>query len=144
MASVGVGGGLLAYTVLARRFAAVADGRLLLASAVAMTAGALLLAAVAVLPAAAAVAVAAGAAFVVSVALNLGWLALQHRSLTLRPGQVGATKAVIAGVEFGGFWVPAAIGIVADRAGLGAAMWTFVLLGGLVAALAWPSARPTS
>lgn len=144
VAFVGVGGGLVAYTVLARRSAAVADGRLLLASAVAMTAGALLLAAVPVVPATGVVAVAAGAAFVVSVGLNLGWLALQHRSLTLRPGQVGATKAVILGVEFGGFWIPAAIGIVADRAGLGAAMWTFVLMGGLVAALAWTSARATS
>lgn len=98
----------------------------------------------AIAPAAGVVAVTAAAAFVVSVGLNLGWLALQHRSLTLRPGQVGATKAVMAGVAFGGFWIPAAIGMVADRAGLGPAMWTFVLLGGLVAALAWPSGRPTS
>ena len=123
MAVVAVSGGLLSYGVLAPWVVGVGDGRLLLASATTMTAGAVVAATVPAVP------VVAAAAFAISVGLNLGWLALQHRSLTLRPGQVGTTKAVVTVIEFSGFWIPVALGLLADRAGavgafgaLGAAM----------------------
>ncbi len=96
VALVGAGGGMVSFTVLARRSAAVADERLLVMAAVAMTVGAT---ATAVLPVTALVAV---AAFVTSIGLNLGWLAVQHRTLTLRPAQVGTTKAVVSGARAGG------------------------------------------
>ena len=129
VAFVGIAGGVLAFTVLARRFEGVADDRLLAGAVTAMVAGAVTIAAVPLL------AVVALAALVTSVGLNLAWLATQHRSLTLRPGQVGTTTAVMGMIESTGMWIPMAIGVVADRAGLTAAVGCFGLLGALMLAL---------
>lgn len=123
VAGVGVSGGLLAFTVLARRFEGADDQRLLMGSVVAATVGAIVIAAVP------SVAVAAAGALVVSTALSLGWLAVQHRSLVVRPGQAGTTNAVLSTINLLGFWLPAAIGAVADGAGLATAVGTFGLLG---------------
>ena len=135
VALVAVGGGVLAFTVLARRVEPVDDDRLLLRSVAVMTAAAL---AIAVVPVVVVIALAALAA---SVGLGLAWLAVQHRSLTLRPGQVGTTKAVLGLVEGAGFWIPVAIGLVADRSGLAAAVGSYALLGAGIAILARWSAR---
>ncbi len=135
VAFMGIGGGVLAFTVLARRFERVGDHRLLLGSVLAMTAGAVT---IAVVPA---LAVVAAAGLVTAVGLNLAWLAVQHRSLTLRPGQVGATKAVIGTIESSGLWIPIAIGALADRAGLQVAVGAFGVLGAVMVALAWSSGR---
>lgn len=135
VAAVGLSGGMLSYTVLARRFEAVADRRLLLGSLCAMAAGA------AATAAAPTVALVALAALVTSVGLNLGWLALQHRSLTLRPGEVGTTKAVLGVVEVTGFWIPIAIGALADAAGLVPAVGAYGVLGAVVVVLAWWDGR---
>ena len=135
VAVVGLSGGLVSYTVLARRLEAVADHRLLLGSAAAMAAGALVVAVVPLLP------VAAVAVFVVTVGLSLAWLALQHRTLTLRPGQVGTTNAVLAAIELAGFWIPSAIGAVADRVGLAAAVAAFAALGAVLVALTYADGR---
>ncbi len=135
VAVVALTGGLLSYTVLARRFEGVGDRRLLVVSLGAMAAGA------AAIAAAPSIAVVAVAAFVTSVGLNLGWLALQHRSLTLRPGQVGTTKAVLDAIEFTGFWIPAAIGVLSDRAGLAPAVGLYAALGLALVALAWGDGR---
>jgi predicted MFS family arabinose efflux permease len=130
VAGVGVSGGVLAYTVLARRLEAVADHWLLAGSAAAIAVGSL---AVAIVPSLLVVAV---ATLAIAVGLNVAWLGTQHRSLTLRPGQVGTTSAVLAAIEICGFWLPSAIGAVADRAGLAVAVGAFALLGAVLAALA--------
>jgi predicted MFS family arabinose efflux permease len=135
VAFVGVSGGVVAFAVLARRFEHVADHRLLLWSVVAMTAGAATIAVAPVLP------VVAVAAFVAAVGLSLAWLAVQHRSLTLRPGQVGTTKAVLGTIESTGFWIPVAIGALADRAGLTVAVGSFGVVGAAIVALAWLDSR---
>ncbi len=135
VAFVGLSGGLLTYAVLARRLEGTGDDRVLLGGVALMTAGAV---AVATVPVLAAVAL---AAFVASVGLNLAWLALQHRSLTVRPGQVGTTKAVLSSIEFGGFWLPVAIGALADAAGLVPAVGAYGLLGAALMVLARASAR---
>ena len=135
VALLGVSGGLLAFTVLARRLRDVTESRLLVGSGLTMTAGALM---IAFLPAP--VLVAAGA-FVTDVGLNLGWLALQHRTLTLRPGEVGSTKAVVSAIEFGGAAVPIAIGAVADSTGLVTAVALYAVLGLVFTALAAAGAR---
>lgn len=135
VAFVGLSGGLLSYTVLARRLAGLADQHLLLGSLGVMAVGAVVIAL------APFVALVALAALVTSIGLNLGWLALQHRSLTLRPGQVGTTKAVLGTIEFTGFWIPVAIGVLADRAGLVPAVATYGILGAAAAGLAWCDAR---
>jgi len=130
VAFTGLGGGLLSFTILARRLEDVDDGRVLLLAVWAMTAGAVAMVVCPVLP------VVTAAAFAESVGLNLGWLAVQHRSLTLRPGHVGRTKAVLSVIEFSGFWIPIGIGAVADRAGLRTALGAFVVLGLVMVALA--------
>ena len=135
VAFLGICGGVLAFAVLARRFEGVPDDRLLLGSVAAMTAGAV---AIALAPVLAVVAV---AGLVTSVGLNLAWLAVQHRSLTLRPGQVGTTKAVLGTIESTGFWIPVAVGMIADRAGLTLAVGSFGIVGGAMMALAWWSGR---
>ncbi|MDQ3898595.1 MAG: hypothetical protein M3326_15345, partial [Actinomycetota bacterium] len=135
VALAGVAGGVLSFTLLARRFEGVPDDRLLLRSSCLMAAGAV---AIAFVPFVALVAV---AGLATSVGLSLAWLAVQHRSLTLRPGQVGTTKAVLGAVEFTGFWIPVAIGALADRAGLTVAVGSYGVLGGAVVALALWSGR---
>ena len=137
VAFVGISGGVLAFAVLARRFEEVADDRLLLGSVAAMTAGAVAIAVAPVLP------VVAVAGLVTAVGLNLAWLAVQHRSLTLRPGQVGTTKAVLGTIESTGFWIPVAVGVIADRAGLTLAVGSFGIVGAAMMALAWWSGRDT-
>ena len=135
VAFVGVAGGVLSFTVLARRFDGVPDRRLLLRSTWLMAGGAV---AIAVVPVLALVAV---AGLTTSVGLSLAWLAVQHRSLTVRPGQVGTTKAVLNGIEFMGFAIPVAIGVVADRAGLTVAVGSYGVLGAALVVLAWWSSR---
>jgi MFS family permease len=135
VAFVGVSGGVLAFTVLARRFERVPDDRLLLGSVAAMALGAVTIALVPVL------AVAAVASLVSAVGLSLAWLATQHRSLTLRPGQVGTTQAVMGAIGSAGLALPVAIGFLADRAGLTAAVGSYGVLGAAIVALAWWSGR---
>jgi predicted MFS family arabinose efflux permease len=60
-------------------------------------------------------------------ATALLWVALQSASFRLRPGQVGTTQAVISGLSTVRIVIPPLIGVAADRLGLGAAMWLFVL-----------------
>jgi predicted MFS family arabinose efflux permease len=131
---IGLAGGVLTYAVLARPLESWSEDALLVRGAVLVTAAAVVITAVPVVP------VVAVAAFTASVGLNLAWLGLQHRTLTVRPGQVGATKAVLSTIEFSGFWIPVAIGVAADAAGLVVAVGTYVLLGlamiGLTKALA--------
>ena len=135
VAFVGISGGVLAFAVVARQFEGVPDHRLLLGAVAAMTAGAVAIAVAPVLP------VVAVGALVTSVGLNLAWLAVQHRSLTLRPGQVGTTKAVLGTIESTGFWIPVAVGVIADRAGLTLAVGSFGIVGAAMMALAWWSGR---
>jgi FSR family fosmidomycin resistance protein-like MFS transporter len=135
VAFIGITGGVLAFTVLAKRFEGVDDHRLLLGSVAAMTGGAL---AIAVVPVLAVVAV---AGLVTAIGLSLAWLAVQHRSLLLRPGQVGATYAVLGAIESTGGWLPVAIGVLADRAGLSWAVASFGIVGIAMFALAWWSGR---
>lgn len=130
VALVGVSGGLLTFTVLARRSAAIGDERLVVVAAMAMTVGAT---ATAVIPVTALV---AAAALVTSIGLNLGWLAVQHRTLTLRPGQVGTTKALVSAIELPGFAAPVVIGAVADASSLTAAVGLCGVLGAVLTALA--------
>lgn len=135
VAFIGITGGVLAFTVLARRFEDVDDHRLLLGSVAAMTAGAVVIAVVPVL------AVVAVAGLVSAIGLSLAWLAVQHRSLSLRPGQVGATNAVLGAVESAGAVLPVAIGAIADQAGLGWAVGSFAIVGVAMFALGWGSHR---
>jgi FSR family fosmidomycin resistance protein-like MFS transporter len=55
------------------------------------------------------------------------WVALQAATYRLRPGQVGTTQAAVSGLSTVGIAVPTLIGVAADRLGVGAAMWLFVL-----------------
>jgi len=136
VAVVGLSGGLFTFTVLAPRLGDAADDRRLVAwCGVAAGGSALVVALVPVVP------LVAAAAFVASVALNVGWLAVQHRMLVLRPGQAGTTKAVVSNIELAAFGVPIAIGAIADRAGLPTAVATYVLLGAALALLAFVGLR---
>ncbi|MGI8984913.1 MAG: hypothetical protein ACR2HM_10350, partial [Acidimicrobiales bacterium] len=135
VAFVGIVGGVLAFTVLAKRFEDVDDHRLLAGSALAMTLAAVTIAVVPVL------AVVALAGLVSAIGLSLAWLAMQHRAIMLRPGQVGTTNAVLGAIESTGSWLPIGIGVVADRAGLTWALGTFAIFGGAMLALSWVSAR---
>lgn len=70
------------------------------------------------------------------VGLYLVWVDIQARTLTLRPGQAGATGSVVDVISQPGAVVPLAIGHLADRAGLAAAMAAFVGLALLLVAAA--------
>jgi predicted MFS family arabinose efflux permease len=71
-------------------------------------------------PMAAAVAMA-----LVGAAVNLAWIILQARYMTLRPGQAGTTSSVAEAVSQVGVVTPLVIGLLADKAGLPVAMWLY-------------------
>ncbi|MDQ3785972.1 MAG: hypothetical protein M3422_01860, partial [Actinomycetota bacterium] len=59
-------------------------------------------------------------------AVNLAWIILQARYMTLRPGEAGATSSVAEAVAQIGVTTPLVIGMLADHLGLGPAMWLYV------------------
>jgi predicted MFS family arabinose efflux permease len=61
----------------------------------------------------------------VGAAVNLAWIILQARYMTLRPGQAGATSSVAEAVAQLGVTTPLVIGLMADHTGLGPAMWLY-------------------
>ena len=130
VAMAGVGGGLLVHGVAARRPLRFNDHTVYTAGAVGLFGGALVVALVPFLPAVAA------AAFVVGAGLDLCWLAVQHRTLTLRAGQAGRTTAVVSAIEQVGFALPLALGAVADAATTTAAMAGFAVIGAVVLVVA--------
>lgn len=130
IALVAVCGGLVVHGIAARRPLPLRNRTLFITGALGMAAGSVVVAV------AGSLVTVSVAAFVVSGGLNLCWLALQHRSLTLRPGQAGRTKAVVSTIESIGFALPLAIGAVADTATLTLAMATFAVLGAVLFAVA--------
>jgi MFS family permease len=81
---------------------------------------------------------AAGAA-AVGAALNLAWIPIEARFLTLRPGQAGTTSAVVSAVGQVAIAVPLVAGRLADGAGVGPALLLYL---GLAAAFAGFNRRP--
>ena len=68
---------------------------------------------------------AAVAMALVGAAVNLAWIILQARYMTLRPGEAGATSSVAEAVSQVGVVTPLVIGLLADKAGLPTAMWLY-------------------
>jgi predicted MFS family arabinose efflux permease len=58
----------------------------------------------------------------------LAWTVLQHRELTLRPGQAGTTGAVIATITSLEYLAPVGFGFAVDRLGLRAGVALFAIL----------------
>lgn len=135
IAAFTVCGGLVVHGAAARRPLRVSNQALFVIGSAGLLAGSAVVAVVAALPAIAV------AAFTVGAALDLCWLAVQHRGLTLRPAQAGTTKAVISTLESIGFGMPLAIGAVADAATLTMAMAVFALLGALLLTVAATAKR---
>lgn len=135
IALVAVCGGLATQSTAARRPLRMSNQLLYVLGAAGLLAGSVVVAMAASLPAIAA------AAFAVSAGLELCWLAVQHRALTLRPRQTGKTKAVISTIESIGFGLPLAIGAVADATTLTIAMAVFALLAALLLAVAATAKR---
>ena len=111
------------------RFATIAPGRRVLASAALMTL---------VLPAAIfapwlAVQIAAAAAFGLGGALF--YTTLDAQVLGLRPGQTGAVSAVVSTIGMVGMGFPALVGLVADAHGLGAGVGLYAVLPLVILAL---------
>lgn len=73
----------------------------------------------------------------VGAGVALAWTVLQHRELTLRPGQAGTTGAAISTLSSLEYVAPVAIGALVDRAGLEVGMAVFVALPVGFAALAY-------
>lgn len=63
------------------------------------------------------------------------YTALDAQVLSLRPGQAGATSAVVSAVGMLGIGFPALVGAVADRAGLGAGLALYALVPAIIVAL---------
>jgi len=83
----------------------------------------------------------------VGIGLYVVWVDLQARMLTVRPGQAGATGSLVDVISETGAALPLAIGHLADRAGLPAAMAAFTALALLLIAAAsrvrrFPPATP--
>ena len=75
---------------------------------------------------------AAGAAGV-GAAVNLAWISLEARVLTLNPGQAGTTSAVVSAVGQLAILVPLVAGVVADHGGVTQALLLYVAMAALFA-----------
>lgn len=64
----------------------------------------------------------------VGASVNLAWIMLQARYMTLRPGEVGTTSAVVEAVSQVGVVTPLVVGFLADRADLTVAMLLYPLI----------------
>jgi predicted MFS family arabinose efflux permease len=69
------------------------------------------------------------AAVVAGFSAAVAWVAIQGRTLGLRPGQAGSTAAVTASIALFSLPVPWLAGLVADRYGLGATMLLYLGVG---------------
>jgi FSR family fosmidomycin resistance protein-like MFS transporter len=123
VATVATGAGM-AGGVAAAAWASRTNGRRvgLRTCALTLTAGVLLLVAVPT------TVTAAVAMALVGAAVNLAWIILQARYMTLRPGQAGTTSAVAEAVSQIGVIAPLVTGWLADKAGVSSAMWLYVAL----------------
>jgi predicted MFS family arabinose efflux permease len=74
--------------------------------------------------------------FGLGAAMAIAWTVLQHRELTLRPGQAGTTGAVVSTIASVEYLAPIAVGALVDRVGLERGMLVFVALPVAFAALA--------
>jgi predicted MFS family arabinose efflux permease len=72
--------------------------------------------------------VAAAGAGGVGAAVNLAWISLEARILTLRPGRAGTTSAVVSAVGQVAVVVPLIAGVVADRAGVAQALLLYLAM----------------
>lgn len=97
----------------------------------------LLLAGVAILLLVPNVVAAAVGTAVVGAAVNLAWIVLQARYLTLRPGQAGTTSAVAEAVSQVGILTPIGIGALADRLTLGVAMLLYLVIAAVFVLVTW-------
>jgi hypothetical protein len=82
------------------------------------------------------VVVALGAAGV-GAAVNLAWISLEARVLTLRPGQAGTTSAVVSAVGQVAVLVPLVAGVVADGAGVTTALLLYLAMAVVFAMVNW-------
>jgi MFS family permease len=64
----------------------------------------------------------------VGAAVNLAWISLEARVLTLRPGQAGTTSAMVSAVAQLAVLVPLVAGVLADGAGVSAALLLYLAL----------------
>jgi predicted MFS family arabinose efflux permease len=64
----------------------------------------------------------------VGAAVNLAWISLEPRVLTLRPGQAGTTSAVVSAVAQLAVPVPLVAGVLADAAGVSTALLLYLAL----------------
>jgi MFS family permease len=132
---VGALGGFAVAAVRARR---TAPRRTLLLGALVLAVSGLAMALAPNVPLVAAAALGSGA-------VSAGfWNTLHTTTLQLRPARAGTVKAVVSTIEFAGFPLPIAIGWVADRAGLRAAMLVFAAIAAALAPLValGPTWRP--
>jgi predicted MFS family arabinose efflux permease len=82
------------------------------------------------------VAAALGAAGV-GAAVNLAWISLEARVLTLRPGQAGTTSAVVSAIAQVAVLVPLLAGVVADSGGVTSALFLYLAMAGVFAMVNW-------
>jgi hypothetical protein len=81
--------------------------------------------------------VAAVGAAGVGAAVNLAWISLEARVLSLRPGQAGTTSAVVSAVGQVAVLVPLAAGLVADGAGVTTALLLYLAMAVVFAMVNW-------
>ena len=73
----------------------------------------------------------------VGAAVNLAWISLEARVLTLRPGQAGTTSAVVSAVGQVAVLVPLVAGVVADGAGVTTALLLYLAMAVVFAMVNW-------
>jgi len=73
----------------------------------------------------------------VGAAVNLAWISLETRVLTLRPGQAGTTSAMVSAVAQLAVLVPLVAGVLADGAGVSTALLLYLALALVFAMLNW-------
>jgi predicted MFS family arabinose efflux permease len=132
VALLSVGGGIAAYGYLESRLRALPDRVLIGSGALLALAGSVIAGVLdGVVPL-------AGGGGLVGIGLALSWLALEHRQLTLRPGQEGTTRGVIGAIESVGLALPIATGALIDATSLSFGLTTHAGVAAMiVVSLVW-------
>jgi MFS family permease len=80
-----------------------------------------------------------GGALVFGFGLARAWMAVKIRAIAIRPDRRGTVSAVVSTIEFTGFVLPLAAGIVADRYGLTAGLACYVAMAAALVGVGYAS-----
>jgi MFS family permease len=126
VATVAVAGGILGFALMTSRLGRRSVRTRLTGAAACLLVGAVLV------PVAPTVGLQMLGAFTVMTGLAVAWVTVETEFLTIRPGLAGTVSAAVSLVSLPAAALPLLVGALADRLGLTAALWFYVMVAAVV------------